>query len=60
MQVYSCKNFCEKEQYRKFSFTIKIDRKNFCEKDHRSGMNECTVMYLFHATVHALMYHDSY
>ena len=28
-------NFCEKEKYRTFSLKIKIDRKNFCEKDHR-------------------------
>ena len=32
---YSRNNFCEKEQYRTFSLEIKIDRKNFSEKDHR-------------------------
>ena len=25
---------CEKEQYSTFSLKIKIDHKNFCEKDH--------------------------
>ena len=32
---YSHKNFSEKEQYRTFSLKIKIDRNNFCEKEHR-------------------------
>ena len=33
-------SFCEKEQYRTFSLKIKIDRKNFCEQDHRTQLHQ--------------------
>ena len=54
---YSRNNFCEKEQYRTFSLEIKIDRKNFSEKDHRisqKALRSAMVIYSYSLVVRVI------